>query len=97
MHHSVAFYGKLFFLVKNKILYRRDALLKIQKTVRGYLVKKKQRPRIKGIMKIKEMETKLGQLNSVVNQLKNDRAASTNDINKLKNDIGFAVNRIKVS
>lgn len=82
--------------MKNKILYRREALIKIQKTVRGYLVKKKHKPRIKGIIKIKGFEGKLTQLNSIANQLKTDKSSSINEINSLKNDITFVIKRIKV-
>ncbi|KAB0800582.1 hypothetical protein PPYR_06322 [Photinus pyralis] len=81
--------------LKNKILYRREALIKIQKTVRGYLIKKKQKPRITGIRKMKSLEANLKLLNEIANQLKKGKENNMNEINSLKGGISLAVGRIK--
>lgn len=82
--------------MKNKILYRKQALITIQKTVRGYLIRKKHGPRIKGINKIRGLTGKLKQLEAVVGQLKKDKESSIKNINSLKTEIDGAIARIKV-
>lgn len=47
---------KHFFTVKNKILYRRENLITIQKNVRMHLSKVKHRPRYMGIKKINSLK-----------------------------------------
>lgn len=84
------------FVVKNKILYRRAALITIQKTVKGYFARKRHGPRIKGINKIRNLDTKLKQLLSIANQLKKDKESSIKEIDNLKNEIQSAASRIKV-
>ncbi|KAF5307261.1 hypothetical protein FQR65_LT06977 [Abscondita terminalis] len=81
--------------LKNKILYRRDALVKIQKTVRGHLVKKRHGPRIQGVRKIQALGSNLQSLHSIANQLKKDKEDSINQINTLKSDIANATSAIK--
>lgn len=82
--------------MKNKILYRRRALIIIQKTVRGYFVRKRHSPRIKGIRKIKQLDSKLKQLESIAGQLKRDKESSITKINNLGSEVNAAVIRIKV-
>lgn len=45
-----------FIVVKNKILYRRENLITIQKNVRMHLSKVKHRPRYMGIKKINSLK-----------------------------------------
>lgn len=82
--------------MKNKILYRREALIKMQKTIRGYLVRKKQGVRINGIRKITALDCKLKQIIDIANQLKKDKESSINEINKVKNVMSEAIAKIKV-
>lgn len=83
--------------MKNKILYRRKALITIQKAIRGYLTKKKHGPRINGTCKIKALNEKLKQMELVAGQLKKDKDSSTKELNNLKREIREALDRIKVS
>lgn len=46
--------------VKNKILYRREQLVIIQKNVRMYNACKKYRPRYMGVLKIKGLQVSRG-------------------------------------
>ncbi|XP_066252455.1 myosin heavy chain 95F isoform X2 [Euwallacea similis] len=81
--------------MKNKIIYRRQALIIIQKHLRGYLVKKKYGPRIKTVKNIRLLNGKLKQLESVAQQLKKDREVSINGINQLKSELNASVEKIK--
>jgi hypothetical protein len=85
------------FLVKNKIIYRKRALIVLQKTIKGYLTRKRHGPRIKALAKIKGVESNLKKMESIAGQLKKDKDAMANEINKLKNEITATIDRIKVS
>lgn len=84
------------FLVKNKIIYRKKALIIVQKTVRGYLARKKYGPRIKILRKIHSLDENLKKMNNIAGQLKKDKESITNEINKLKTEMSTAIDRIKV-
>ncbi|XP_060526267.1 myosin heavy chain 95F isoform X2 [Cylas formicarius] len=81
--------------MKNKILYRRAALVLLQKHIRGYLVKKKYGPRIKTIKNIRSLDAKLKKIEGVAGQLKKDKETTTNAINALKSEMTSAIDRIK--
>lgn len=73
--------------LKNKILYRRNALIIIQKVVRGYLAKRAHQPRYKGIIKVRGLLQKLQEMKSVASQLKKDQNSSLMDIRNLESAI----------
>ncbi|XP_019772636.1 myosin heavy chain 95F isoform X2 [Dendroctonus ponderosae] len=81
--------------MKNKIVYRRKALVVIQKNVRGYLVKKKYGMRIKTVKNLRLMDGKLKQLDAIAQQLKSDKTSSINGINQLKLEVNAAIGNIK--
>ncbi|XP_050304042.1 myosin heavy chain 95F isoform X2 [Anthonomus grandis grandis] len=81
--------------MKNKILYRRSALVTIQKNVKGYLVRKKYGVRIRTVKNIRALDSKLKKLEEIAQQLKKDRDATSNEINKLKTELNAAISRIK--
>ncbi|XP_076277428.1 myosin heavy chain 95F jaguar isoform X2 [Lasioglossum baleicum] len=80
--------------LKNKIIYRRYHLIMLQKTARMYITKKQHRPRIKGIMKIKNLRTQFVGMEETSKQLKN-REKSMNDLKRLHDDLDAAIKRIK--
>lgn len=49
----------MFVSVKYKIIYRRQCLIKVQKTIRMYLAKKKFQHRVKGLSKINGLKVRL--------------------------------------
>lgn len=83
--------------MKNKIIYRRKALIIMQKTLRGYLARKRHRPRIIGVKNIRALEAQVKQLDSIAGQLKKDKESSVKEINSLRNEIDAAISRIKVT
>ncbi|XP_078051109.1 myosin heavy chain 95F jaguar isoform X4 [Augochlora pura] len=80
--------------LKNKIIYRRCHLIILQKTARMYIAKKQHRPRIKGIIKIKNLRTQLVGMEETSKQLKN-REKSMSDLKRLHDDLDAAIKRIK--
>lgn len=83
--------------VKNKIIYRRENLVVIQKTVRMYLAKKKHRPRIQGLNRIRNLNSQVRSLEQTAHKLKKDKDAGLNDVKKLQADLAGATSKIKVN
>ncbi|XP_032673901.1 myosin heavy chain 95F isoform X2 [Odontomachus brunneus] len=80
--------------LKNKIIYRRQHLIVLQKTVRMYFEKKRHRPRIRGMMKIRNLKKQLIRMEETASQLKN-REKSSRDMKRLENDFEMAMDKIK--
>ncbi|XP_050667536.1 myosin heavy chain 95F [Leptidea sinapis] len=81
--------------LKNKILYRRECLIRVQKSVRGYLVRRQHKPRYQGIIKIKALENNLREMETVTAQLKKDKDSAKKNIENLRNNIRSTCSIIK--
>ncbi|CAL8140875.1 unnamed protein product [Orchesella dallaii] len=81
--------------LKNKIVYRRENLLVIQKTVRMYLAKKKHRPRIQGLNRIRNLNSQVQSLEQTAQKLKKNKEAGQGDVKKLQADLIAATQKIK--
>ncbi|XP_053603321.1 myosin heavy chain 95F isoform X2 [Plodia interpunctella] len=81
--------------LKNKILYRRQCLILVQKSIRGYLVRKQHRPRYQAIAKINALQNNLKDMESVTSQLKKDKDSAQKNIENLRKSIASAVATIK--
>ncbi|XP_063377350.1 myosin heavy chain 95F [Cydia fagiglandana] len=83
--------------LKNKIVYRRQCLVTIQKAVRGYLVRRRHQPRLKGLAKIRALEHSLKDMESVSQQLKKEKDQALKNIDVLRNSIRNACGTIKTN
>lgn len=83
--------------MKNKIAWRQKALIVLQKSVRGYIVRKQHGPRIATLRNIRNLDTNLIQIEQSAQQLKKDKEAVANEINNLKTQFVAATDRIKVA
>ena len=83
--------------LKNKILYRRSALIVIQKTVRMYLARKKYQPRITGIRQIRGLQDSMLQAERIINQLKKDKDSSVKELQQLQSALNASVSAIKTN
>lgn len=81
--------------LKNKIIYRRNHLIVLQKNARMYIAKKQHQPRIKGIVKIQNLKNQLTRMQEISLQLKNSKDKSINEIMKLQSEIETAVDKIR--
>ncbi|CAG9853814.1 unnamed protein product [Phyllotreta striolata] len=81
--------------MKNRIRARQDSLIVLQKMARGYLMRKRYRPRITALRSISKLETNLKQMEQVSQQLTKDKNAVINEINNLKNEFVAAIDKIK--
>nr|CAD7196628.1 unnamed protein product [Timema douglasi] len=82
--------------LKNKILYRKAALVVIQRNVRMHLAQRQHRPRYQGISKIKGLQERLTRMSAIVNQLKKDKESSVSEVQKLQADMTASILKIKV-
>nr|XP_027213444.1 unconventional myosin-VI-like isoform X1 [Penaeus vannamei] len=83
--------------LKNKILYRREQLVIIQKNIRMYQAKQRHQPRYRGIMKVRGLQGQLQQMLVIVNQLKKDKDSSLATVQKLQNMMEALVKKIKAN
>ncbi|CAH1962799.1 unnamed protein product [Acanthoscelides obtectus] len=81
--------------MKNKIAYRRKALIIMQKTVRGYLVRRKYGPRITILRNIRTLDSSLKKLEEIASQLK-QKASVVNEIDGLKSKMASTMEKIKL-
>lgn len=82
--------------MKNKIKYRKEALITIQKNVRMWLCKRKYKPRIRTLVKVKALQSQLTAMEHLVTQLKNDKEKSSQQVKSLKQQLAATITKIKV-
>jgi len=81
--------------LKNKIIYRREALLCIQKNLRMALAMRQHRPRYLGLKSIKLLSSQVDKIEEMGGSLKGGRSVLEQSINTLKQNIDKAVNTIR--
>merc|ERR1712243_489973 len=81
--------------LKNKIMYRRQALITIQKTVRMHLAKKRHRPRYQALVKIRNLSGQLKQIGSMAKGLKSDKDGVEKSVRKIQDNIDQVCKSIK--
>ncbi|XP_072264650.1 unconventional myosin-VI isoform X2 [Pyxicephalus adspersus] len=81
--------------LKNKIKYRASACIKMQKTIRMWLCRKKHKPRIDGMMKVKTLKSRLDKFNEVVNALKEGKQEMSKQVKDLELSIDALLSKIK--
>lgn len=83
--------------LRRKIAWRREMLVKVQKTMRMWLCVKKFRPRIKGLAKVQGLRNRLNSMNQIVGQLKSDKDAAKRSVDTLIADVDGVVKQIKTT
>ncbi|GLD67747.1 unconventional myosin-VI-like protein, partial [Lates japonicus] len=81
--------------LRNKMSYRALACIKIQKTVRMWLCKKKHKPRIDGMVKVRNLKKHMERFNEVVNGLKESKQEMAKQIQELAASIDALLAKIK--
>ncbi|XP_049751850.1 unconventional myosin-VI isoform X1 [Elephas maximus indicus] len=81
--------------LKNKIKYRAEACVKMQKTIRMWLCKRRHKPRIDGLVKVGTLKKRLGKFNEVVNALKDGKPEMTKKVKNLEISIDALMAKIK--
>ncbi|XP_064557212.1 unconventional myosin-VI-like [Zonotrichia leucophrys gambelii] len=83
--------------LKNKIKYRASACIKIQKTIRMWLCKRKHKPRIDGLIKVRTLKKRLDKFNEVVSALKEGKAETSKQVKELEASIDASMTKIKTT
>ncbi|NXD21724.1 MYO6 protein, partial [Spelaeornis formosus] len=83
--------------LKNKIKYRASACIKIQKTIRMWLCKRKHKPRIDGLIKVRTLKKRLDKFNEVVSALKEGKAETSKQVKQLEDSIDASMTKIKTT
>uniref|UniRef100_A0A224Z3P3 Myosin VI n=1 Tax=Rhipicephalus zambeziensis TaxID=60191 RepID=A0A224Z3P3_9ACAR len=81
--------------LRNKIIFRRENLVVIQKTVKMHLVKRKYRPRYRCMMKLRALRQQVLQMSNLAAELKKDGQQSKAEIQALEAKISGTMMRIK--
>ncbi|CAF0970423.1 unnamed protein product [Rotaria sordida] len=78
----------------NKILYRRQCLIEIQKRVRMRLVYKRHAPRIRGLIKVKALLEQVASMENIVGQMKVNKEQVYKQVHQLRQQIDQLINEI---
>ncbi|XP_069454135.1 unconventional myosin-VI isoform X4 [Ovis canadensis] len=81
--------------LKNKIKYRAEACIKMQKTIRMWLCKRRHKPRIDGLIKVGTLKKRLHKFNEVVNALKDGKPEMNKQVKDLEISIDALMAKIK--
>ncbi|XP_073761344.1 unconventional myosin-VI isoform X9 [Callorhinus ursinus] len=81
--------------VKNKIKYRAEACIEMQKTIRMWLCKRRHRPRIDGLIKVGTLKKRLDKFNEVVSALKDGKPEVNKQVKDLEISIDASMAKIK--
>ncbi|XP_063082992.1 unconventional myosin-VI isoform X6 [Cavia porcellus] len=81
--------------LKNKIKYRAEACIKMQKTIRMWLCKRRHKPRIDGLVKVGTLKKRLDRFNEVVSALKDGKPEMNKQIKDLEVSIDSLMAKIK--
>ncbi|XP_050996632.1 unconventional myosin-VI isoform X1 [Acomys russatus] len=81
--------------LKNKIKYRAEACIKMQKTIRMWLCKRRHKPRIDGLVKVGTLKKRLDKFNEVVSALKDGKPEVNRQIKNLEVSIDALMAKIK--
>ncbi|XP_054909457.1 myosin VIb isoform X1 [Poeciliopsis prolifica] len=83
--------------LRNKMHYRALACIKIQKTVRMWLSRKKHKPRIEGLVKVQKLKKHMERFNEVVNGLKEGKQEMSKQVAELAKAIDALLAKIKAT
>ncbi|KAM7135354.1 unconventional myosin-VI isoform 6-T8 [Molossus nigricans] len=81
--------------LKNKIKYRAEACIKMQKTIRMWLCKRRHKPRIDGLVKVGTLKKRLDKFNEVVSALKDGKPEVNKQVKDLEVSIDALMAKIK--
>lgn len=81
--------------LKNKIRYRAEACIKMQKTIRMWLCKRRHKPRIDGLVKVGTLKKRLDKFNEVVSALKDGKPEVNKQVKDLEVSIDALMAKIK--
>uniref|UniRef100_A0A8C7LNH4 Unconventional myosin-VI n=1 Tax=Oncorhynchus mykiss TaxID=8022 RepID=A0A8C7LNH4_ONCMY len=83
--------------LRNKMMYRASACIKMQKTVRMWLCRRKHKPRIDGLVKVRNLKNRMDKFNKVIAGLKEGKQEMSKQIQELDASINATMVKIKTT
>ncbi|XP_025097283.1 unconventional myosin-VI-like isoform X2 [Pomacea canaliculata] len=83
--------------LKNKIRYRAEQFVMIQKSVRMWLCVRRFRPKYETIQKVKSLQTQLALMSQIVGQLKKDKEQATQKVRELEASLEAYIKKIRTT
>ncbi|XP_033844427.1 unconventional myosin-VI-like [Periophthalmus magnuspinnatus] len=83
--------------LRNKMSYRAMACIKIQKTVRMWLCRRKHKPRVDGLVKVRNLKKHMEHLTKVVDGLKEGKQEVSKQVHELATAIDQLMTKIKTT
>nr|XP_021322822.1 myosin-VI isoform X1 [Danio rerio] len=83
--------------LRNKMSYRASACIRIQKTVRMWLCRRRHKPRVDGLVKVKNLRKRMERFNEAVNGLKEGKAEMSKQIEELAASTDALMAKIKTT
>ncbi|CAF0726267.1 unnamed protein product [Didymodactylos carnosus] len=80
--------------LKNKIIYRRQCLIQIQKRVRMWRVYKQYAPRIRGLIKVKALHAQVASMEQIANQMKINKEQVVKQVQQLQQRVDELIGKI---
>ena len=81
--------------LKNKILYRRAALITIQANARMYLAKKQHAPRFRGIARLRKLQSQIEEIGRMSSKLKSGKNGVQANVKQIYGQLDGAIAKIK--
>ncbi|UYV60661.1 MYO6 [Cordylochernes scorpioides] len=83
--------------LRNKITFRRESLITIQKYARMYLARLKYRPRYQGLARLKKLQSQFQQLRPVCDQLRSQKQEMQAQISGLEARISQLISQLRLN
>ncbi|XP_071114044.1 unconventional myosin-VI-like isoform X1 [Haliotis cracherodii] len=81
--------------LKNKINYRRDMLVRVQKTVRMWNMCRKFKPKMAILVKLKSSSEQLTMMAQIVSQFKKEKDQATKQVKDIENSLSGLIKKIR--
>lgn len=79
------------------MIYKKKCVIQAQKIIRGYIARRQHQPRYKGIIKINALKRNVNEMETIANQLKQDRETMLKQLKDIELQIETAIKKIKVT
>ncbi|KAL8613682.1 hypothetical protein ACOMHN_029774 [Nucella lapillus] len=83
--------------LKNKIQFRRESFVMIQKSIRMWICVRKFKPKYAMIQKVRSLQTQLNLMSQIVGQMKKDKDSASREVKDMESDLKAFMHRIRTT
>lgn len=83
--------------LKNKILWRKERLVTIQKTIKMWRIARKFKPKYEAIVKVKATMSQLTLMNDIVSKMKKDKESAAAKVKEIESALTGLIHKIRTS